>query len=153
MTSEAAEAYQPELGQALWGQPWKVHPVPAILDAALEAIRYELQRVLWNLRQESIDPFGNNGASFRCPTFTVCSYSWGDDGQPYNFKHPQSGLLVSWYKYMGRGMSANMDVSPDLAARILTHCLEGLKAVESGRHRYDEPGLYPDGVLADEEDS
>jgi hypothetical protein len=143
-----SEGYSPELGQAVFGQPWQAFPVPDILDAALEAIRHEVQRVLWNLRQHEIDPFGNSAGSFRCPTFTVCAYSWNDGiAQPYNFKHPASGLLVSWYKYMGRGMSANMDVSPDLAARILTHCLRGMKAVESGEHRWDEPGLYPDGAL------
>jgi hypothetical protein len=140
--------YVPDIGQMCWGQPWQEFPVPDILDAALEAIRHEVQRVLWNLRQETIDPFGNHGSSFRCPTFTVCAYSWNDDlAQPYNFKHPASGLLVSWYKYMGRGMSANMAVTPELAARILTHCLKGMKAVENGEHRWDEPGLYPDGTL------
>lgn len=148
--AEPSAAFTPDIGQMCWGQPWQEHAVPDILDAALEAIRAELQRVLWNLRHTSSDPFGNSSGSFRCPTFTVCAYSWNDDlGQPYNFKHPQSGLLVSWYKYMGRGMSANMAVTPDMAARILTHCLAGLRAVEQGRHRWDEPGLYPDGYLAD----
>lgn len=140
--------FTPEIGQMCFGQPWKEHEVPPILDAALEAIRAELQRVLWNLRQEGVDPFGNSAGSFRCPAFTVCAYSWNDElSQPYNFKHQKSGLMVSWYKYMGRGMSASAAVSPDMAADILQDCLVGLRAVEAGEHQFDEPGLYPDGAL------
>lgn len=139
--------YEPELGQMIFGQPSQSFTVPPIMDAALEAIRAELQRVMWNLRQgDASDPFGNTAASFRCPTFTVCAYSWDDDlPQSYNFKHPASGVEISWYKYMGRGLSANQAITPDVAARVLTHCLAGLRAVEKGEHRYDEPGLYPDG--------
>lgn len=143
--------FEPDIGQIAWGQPWHAHDVPEILDAALEYLRHDLGRVLWNLRQTQIDPFGNSGDSFRCPTFTVCSYSWDDErAQPYNFKHPASGLRVSWYKYAGRGMSASMPVTPDLASRVLEHCLKGLRAVEDGTHRWDEPGLYPDGTLSSE---
>jgi hypothetical protein len=141
--------FQPEIGQMIFGQPYKPFPVPEIMDAALEAIRHELQRVLWNLRQrQGGDPFGNEGASFRCEAFTVCSYSWNDDlAQPYNFKHAKSGTLISWYKYSGRGASADREITPDMAADILLDCLTACKAIEAGDMRWDEPGLYPDGHL------
>lgn len=137
--------FQPELGQAVFGQPYKQCGVPDIMYAALEAIRNDVSRVLWNLRQEEIDPFGNSGASFRCDTFCVCAYSWDDEiEQPWNFKHLPSGVEISWYKYCGRGMSANQAISADMAAEILRSCLEAMRRVETGEMKYDEPGLYPD---------
>jgi hypothetical protein len=46
--------FQPELGQALFGQPHQEHEVPDIWDAALCFIRDELERVMWNVRQKEI---------------------------------------------------------------------------------------------------
>ena len=46
------------------------------------------------------------------------SYCWCDgdieghgDGCPPNFEHRPSGLVVSWYKHVGRGSSQNRVVS------------------------------------------
>ena len=144
-----ADQYQPEIGQMLFGQPTKSFAVPDIMDAALEHLDHELGRVMWNLRQREFEsPFRNNGASFRCSAFTVVAYSWSDDPQPYNFKHPQTGVEISWYKYLGRGMSSNVEITPDLAARVLDDCLKACKAIEKGEMRFDEPGPYPDGVAS-----
>lgn len=147
-------SYTPELGQMIFGQPYKEHDVPEIMDAALCAIRDELQRVLFNLRQAQYgDPFGNSANSFRCDAFTVCSYSWDDElGQPYNFKHQKTGTLISWYKYLGRGMSSDRKITADLAAEILTDCIAACRLIEKGDMRFDEPGLYPDGhIVSDDE--
>lgn len=142
------EEFEPEIGQAIFGQPTQEFECPQILDAALMAIRDELQRVLWNLRHTGTDPFANRSDSFKCETFCVCSYSWGDDPQPWNFKHYASGIEVSWYKYFGRGMSVNKAVMPDDAASLLGDCLAALLKVEKGEIPYSEPGLYPDGATA-----
>lgn len=121
--------YTPELGQAVFGQPYKEFEVPEIMDAALQYIRYELERVRWNIRQQrDPDPFGNYGAEYKNDTFHAVSYSWSDEEQPYNFKW--SDLEISWYKYMGRGMSANQEIDPNLAAQCLEECLESLRAWE-----------------------
>lgn len=143
--------YQPELGQMCFGQPHQQFDVPEIMDAALEAISDELERVMWNKHQtDYASPFRNNGASFRCPTFTAVSYHWGDDGQPYNFKHQKSGLAISWYKYLGRGMSADRQITPDLAAEVLSDCLAAVRRIEESDETYDEPGQFPDGALPDQ---
>jgi hypothetical protein len=125
--------YTPELGQAIFGQPTQQFKCPEILDAALMSIRQELLWVLWNCRHHEIDPFTNSAESFRCAEFGVWAYDWGSEQQPYNFKHTKSGLEVSWYKYFGRGMSANMSVSPDLAASILDDCLKALRDIEGSK--------------------
>jgi len=124
-------AYQPELGQMAFGQPSQEHSVPDIMHAALEMIRQELDRVMWNNNQERYNnPFGNGGNEFKCDTFEVCAYSWGDDDQPYNFAWKD--LRISWYKYLGRGMSASKEITPDLAADCMSDCLSAVRSLDLG---------------------
>lgn len=144
--------YQPELGQVCFGQPYKQFTVPEIMEAVMRAISDEMERVFWNLRQiEYNSPFNNTGESFRCPTFTAVSYSWGDGGQPYNFKHQKSGLLISWYKWSGRGASADREITPDIAAEVMADCLAAIRRIENSEESFDEPGQFPDGQMPSEE--
>jgi hypothetical protein len=135
--------YQPELGQMLFGQPHKEHAVSNLVDAALCRIRDELDRVMCNVHQEEYaSPFSNTGNSFKCDTFEVEAYSWNDEvEQPYNFKW--RGVEISWYKYLGRGMSANTNITPTVASEMLDDCLKAAaawedsdeaKAIEAARH-------------------
>lgn len=126
------DEFQPELGQMVFGQPWQQHDVPEIMEAALGAIRDEYDRVYWNVHQkECPSPFGNSGpgANLKTDVFEVCAYSWGDDEQPFNFAW--GDLRISWYKYMGRGMSANMEITPDLAAKCLAECLASVRSFDT----------------------
>lgn len=124
-------AFEPELGQMVFGNQWQEHEVPEIMEAVLNAIRDEYDRVYWNINQrECPSPFGNHGpgANLKTDVFEVCAYDWGGDEQPFNFAWRD--LRISWYKYCGRGMSANMDISPDLAAQCLVECLASVRALE-----------------------
>jgi hypothetical protein len=122
-------SYQPELGQMIFGQPHKEHKVSNLVDAVLCRIRDELDRVMWNVNQEQYaSPFGNTGNSFKCDEFEVCAYSWGDEEQPFNFKW--RGIEISWYKYLGRGMSANTAISAITADEMLEHCLRAVSEWE-----------------------
>ena len=124
--------YKPELGQVVWGQPHKEYAVPQIWDAALEAVRDVLDTVMWNIHQRSYEnPFGNTGASFKCDVFEVQAYSWSDEEQPFNFKWRD--VEISWYKYLGRGMSANKELSADLAAQMLKECVDAVWALDSAK--------------------
>lgn len=124
-----SEQYEPELGQMLFGQPFKEYKVPKIWKAALVALYEELDRVMGNITQTNYsNPFENTGNSFSCDTFEVHAYSWVDDEQPYNFKWKD--VEIGWYKYLGRGMSANQDLIPDLAAEMLTECLAACREYE-----------------------
>lgn len=122
--------FQPEIGQALFGQPHQMHTVPDIWDAALCYLRESLDRVMWNREQrEYASPFCNTGNSFECPTFKVDAYDWDDERkQPFNFKWRH--VEISWYKYLGRGMSANVKLSPDLAAQMLAECLPAVSELD-----------------------
>ena len=118
--------YTPELGQALFGQPHKECEVPEIWHAALSFLRYEIERAYWNTHQEkAANPFDNSGGEFKTPEFHAVAYSWIDEDQPYNFKWRD--IEISWYKYLGRGMSANKPLNPDLAAEMLSRCISSIR--------------------------
>ncbi len=136
--------YKPELGQAIFGQPAKQYEVPDIWHAALAMLRDELDRAMWNLHQQDYaSPFGNTGNRFdECTEFTVEAYSWDDEvEQPFNFKWRD--VEIGWYKYLGRGMSANRELTPDLAAEMLGECLLAVKRYEAPRMR-EKVGYWPD---------
>lgn len=113
--------YQPELGQAIFGQPHQRFECPDILDAALVFIRDRLDTILWNNLQQRVEsPFGNTGSRFETDGLIVEAYSWNEDvEQPFNFKC--GNIEVSWYKYLGRGMSVNREVtSQDVSDMLAT---------------------------------
>lgn len=93
-----------------------------------------LEQTLGRLRSEWTDwnphpndnPFSNTGASFVCETFSVQAYSWSDDQQPFNFKC--GDIEVSWYKYLGRAMTVNRDVSIAEALSVYEVCAAALDA-------------------------
>jgi hypothetical protein len=119
--------YIPELGQAAFGQPCQEFEVPDYVASHLWAISNELDRVKWNeLQREYDNPFDNSGnvEGFKNGTFEVHAYSWSDDEQPFNFKWRD--VEISWYKYLGRGMSMNRDIDPMEAAEMLRACLQSI---------------------------
>lgn len=125
-----SKTFTPELAQAVFGQPHKEYEVPQIWDAALSFLREYLSTVMWNIHQRKYEsPFSNSGNAFSCQTFKVEAYSWGDDEQPWNFKW--GDVEISWYKYLGRGMSANQPLSPDRASVMLDECMQALREYEA----------------------
>ena len=127
--------YQPEFGQMTFGQPWQPHAASELLEAALRSIDHELCRVMGNRLQKEYDsPFGNTGNRYECETFKAHAYSWADDvTQEFNFAWRD--LRVSWYKYLGRGMSVNRAVTPDEIDTLLNDCLAAVRALPE-----DAPG-------------
>ena len=122
-----SEDYEPELGQMAFGQPHQQFKVSPIVDAALGFIRERLEVALWNVHQrEKQTPFANAGETFTTDVFDAQAYSWADDAQPYNFKW--GAVEISWYKYLGRGMSANMKITPEMAEKMLIECVASISA-------------------------
>lgn len=148
ITNNEKMKYEPELGQAVFGQPHQEFGVSGLMAAALRDISREWDRVMWNRWQRTIDsPFNNTGAKWSCDTFEVEAYSWaecdcddfdeewsqdkctcGYKPQTYNFKYKD--IEISWYKYLGRGMSQNRPTSPSEIAEMLESCLNALKNVK-----------------------
>jgi hypothetical protein len=125
------EKYEPEVGQGVFGQPSQEFAVPMYIESHLNFIREELDRVMWNINQETYDsPFGNSGNSFDCEVFNVAAYDWNDDViQEFNFKW--RNLKISWYKYLGRGMSMNRECSPEEAALMLNECITFIQKMDA----------------------
>ena len=91
------------------------------------------------------DDMGYNQArSFSNDTFAFREYCWceGDyhglledpnflddptPACPPNFEHFPSGLKVSWYKHMRRGVLANQALTFDQMEAVLRDCLESLR--------------------------
>ena len=122
--------YTPELGQIMFGQPFTEFEVSDLTHAVLSFIGRRLDIVMWNIhQQEYASPFDNTGNSFKCDAFEAHAYSWGDEEQPFNFKWRD--VEISWYKYLGRGMSANMGIAPALTDEMLRDCLEALARYET----------------------
>ena len=118
--------YEPELGQRIYGQPYKSYVCPDYIEELLRGINAELRRVMWNLHQKEYDsPFDNTGNSFKNEVFEVIAYSWDEEEeQPYNFKWRD--VEISWYKYCGRGMSMNQQITTDKAIEMFDSCIQYL---------------------------
>jgi len=129
------ENYTPEIGQMFFGQPFKQYKVTKLLEAALWSISREWKRVMWNINQKNIaNPFDSSGAKWKCNEFEMEAYSWNDEyEQPYNFKW--GDIEISWYKYLGRGMSVNKEVSLEEINDLLDSCLEAIRNYEKGNKK------------------
>lgn len=128
-------SYTPELGQAAFSNTeWQEHDVPELAIAALSAIGDEIERVVWNCTQQQFHaPFDNVGGEFIAPAFTVRAYCWCDgdrhpDGCPPNFEWRD--VKICWYKYLGRGTSSNVVLTPDLTAEMLMDCLASVRGMD-----------------------
>ena len=144
--------YQPELGQAVFGQPFKQYEAPDWVEAFLRAIESELERVQWNIHQvEYRSPFSNTGNKYKNDTFEVEAYDWDEErDQPYNFKWKD--FEIGWYKYCGRGMSMSREITPDEGVQMLNECLRSVR--EQDRDILEEAAKsnpYAEGTKLQEE--
>jgi len=115
------KTYEPELGQALFGQDPQEYEVPRHVENALEKIAEELERI----SRGNQTPFDNSGEHFQNQIFEADAYSWSTDDQQYNFKWRD--FEVSWYKCLGRGMSMNRDITEEETKKMLEGCLKSLQ--------------------------
>lgn len=126
------DPYVPELGQAVFGQPWQEYPCPDWLVALLSGIDTELYRVMDGrlpIEEDYASPFSNSGNSFENETFAVFAYSWDEETpQPYNFKW--GSLEISWYKHLSRGTTMNREIAPAMGVEMYESCLASLHAME-----------------------
>ena len=102
----------------------KEYEVPKIWEAALSFIDDQLSRVMWNIHEKDwLSPFENTNNSFSCPIFSVSSR--------FNFKW--RNVEISWYKYFGRGMTANRLLSAEEAEIMLEEVLDFLNQMDNAK--------------------
>ena len=106
------------------------YDVPNYVEAALDKIDTELDRVMWNVSQEEYEsPFGNTGRGYKDDIFEAEAYDWDEDSeQEYNFKWRD--YKIRWYKYCGRGMESNRYMSPQECAEMLDECLADIRSLD-----------------------
>lgn len=106
------------------------YDVPNYVEAALEKIDAELNRVMWNIhQQEYCSPFSNSGEQYKDNIFEVEAYDWDDNSkQEFNFKWKD--YKIRWYKYCGRGMEANRYMSAQECAEMLDECLADIRSLD-----------------------
>jgi len=122
--------FEPEIGQAVFGQPYKTYAVSDLCRSALNMIRDTMDRVMWNINQKEYEnPFSNSGNNYEGTVFKVCAYDWNEDNkQSFNFKYKD--IEISWYKYLGRGMSCNKDLTYAEINTMLIDCLTELRELD-----------------------
>lgn len=118
------ENYEPELGQSVFGQPWKQFECPEIVVKALRSIRNTME--LKHIGEDhGYTPFDNSGMDYRNEVFEAHAYNWNEEEeQLYNFKWKD--FEVSWYKYLGRGMSQNREIKTDELLQMVKECVASL---------------------------
>lgn len=117
--SEVKE-FEPELGQALFGQPWQEYEAPGWLQRIVLGIG----GVLEGLGICDYNPTGNYGEQYDNDVFYIESYSWDDDPQACNFAWRD--FKMSWYKWIGRGTTVNRVMEKDEARTMMLECLESI---------------------------
>jgi len=131
---ESETLIMPELGQICAGREVGEFACPPYVEAALEMIATEIERVLGNIHQRWIkSPMRNAAENYENKTFEAHAYWWGDEDAPEanrpNFKC--GDVEVRWYKYCGRGMSTNKKPDPVEWASILERCLTSVREDEN----------------------
>lgn len=79
---------------------------------------------------------------FESDLFSLRPFCWEEDeekSQLPNFEYKPTGLKVSWYRSIGRGMSTNVEHEPDDWCTIINNCvLLAIKAQENGQAQYGD---------------
>ena len=139
-----------ELGNLMFNNNTnQVFDCPNYIVALLREIDRQLDRIMWNIHQETYDsPFNNTSNSFKLGNFEIQAYNWNDEeSQDYNFiyrvdktKANMPDLKISWYKYLGRDTTINQEIDSNVMVQIFDDIIEQL-------HKYEEQEMTKkDGI-------
>ena len=100
-----------EMGQAVFGNPTGDYGTPPFVDALVEGLLSEIDRVYWNVNHEQ----WNRHADPKIPGLEFRPYYWGDDeteADKPNLKFDFAEQEIRWYKHPGRGQSSSLEYTP-----------------------------------------
>jgi hypothetical protein len=118
------EYFEPELGQAIFGQPYQELGCPEYIIALLQYLEYDME--LCECFDDGDSPFRNTGNRYANDVFQVEAYCWDEEvQQPWNFKYQD--IEISWYKWLGRGTSINRKITPEEAIEMFEVCLKSVR--------------------------
>lgn len=131
-----SDYFAPELGQALFCYNYNGYECPKYIVDDLMNLNDEIA-VAFNIR-----PGNNEGSNYTNNVFSMRSYYWGiceehneTESQPTicvvcakkcdpNFTY--NDFSVSWYKYLGRGVSCNKIITREESKEMYLKCLNSL---------------------------
>lgn len=90
------------------------HDLPESFEAALTLLACAIEDA------HGINPGNNSAERFDCPVFQMAAYDWSEC-RDWNFRWRD--VEVSWYKYMGRGMTSNIQLTTRHALDMIAECL------------------------------
>ena len=99
---------EPELGQIVFGNPTGEYGTDDYVDALIDALLNEIERVYWNENQEEwnrADDPKMKGVDFR-------PYCWNEESEEAekpNLKFDFSPQEIRWYKYPRRGQNCTIE--------------------------------------------
>ena len=128
--------YQPEIGQAIFGNPTGSFALSQIGEAVFQCIWERLKVYYCNKNQREMDFYGNDDPQI--PGLIVLPYHWGDCDCDENKPHKEGclkvapnfvfdGIEIRWYKYPGRGMSCNQNLTPQQWSNWLEKILKTIE--------------------------
>ncbi len=96
--------YEPEMGQAIFGQPHSEYECPEFIHAGLTRLAEEMARVERNITQQEYEsPTSNSGAIYETDAFSMHAYYWGDctcgAQQPQHTDECQRGNQSRWMEW------------------------------------------------------
>lgn len=133
----------PELGQIIFGGYGQID-MSEIGDAAVSHLLAEIERVYWNINQETWDARWG-GVDPRIPGIVWNGYRYPEE-IPEDVETDGTGIPpgivveghervgVRWYKYPGRGMATQIEMSPQDWSKWLN---DGLRFVRIHESRHD----------------
>lgn len=133
--------FEPELGQALFSNSGTERQVlPVYMERGLEALAEAIEKKRYGAKADGWCALTTNSGDpeYVCDVFAMRAYCWCDgapgheEGCPPNFEHRGSGLVVRWYKWLGRGTSVNRVPSRKEWRRILAECQNAVEATDPG---------------------
>jgi hypothetical protein len=116
-----------ELGQIMFGNPVGEYECPEYVEALLSHIFEEIDRVYWNIHQETWEEESTPGI----PGIKVRPYCWDEDSKEAskpNFKF--ESVEIRWYKHRGRGMTVNVNKSYKQWIDWFDRCLKVIRKYE-----------------------
>lgn len=122
------EKYVPEIGQAVLGNEWGEYELPTHADLMWSGVMEEIYRVYWNRNQEQWD--GRYDPEI--PGVTWRAYCWDDESPEADKPNLEfKDVHICWYKYPGRGMSVNKEMSAEEWCQWMSDLFAVIRAADT----------------------
>ena len=120
--------YEPEIGQAVYGNPWGEFKASLQVEAFLAYILVEIERVFWNKNQKEWDRYEDP----KIPNIEYRPYYWGEDEEMAKPNFKFEDVEIRWYKYPGRGMSVNKEMTDKEWHQWRYRCIDTIRKANIG---------------------